>query len=65
MNTKDIDLRSAKEIADLLGITVTCLIAWRRKRIGPPYMRIGTRRVAYDMRDVTTWLNAQKHQSVA
>ena len=60
MYQKEIDLRSPKEIADLLGVTVTCLIAWRRTGMGPTFTRIGTRKVAYDMRDVKAWLDMRK-----
>jgi hypothetical protein len=62
MHQQEIDLRSPKEIADLLGITVTCLIAWRRTGVGPTFTRIGTRKVAYDMRDVKTWLDKRKQR---
>jgi phage terminase Nu1 subunit (DNA packaging protein) len=60
MHQKEIDLRSPKEIADLLGVTVACLIAWRRTGIGPVFTRIGTRKIAYDMRDVKAWVDIQK-----
>ena len=56
----EIDLRSSKEIARLLGVTVDCLINWRRAGIGPTFTRIGTRKVAYDIRDVSAWLAMQK-----
>jgi predicted DNA-binding transcriptional regulator AlpA len=63
MHQQEIDLRSPKEIADLLGITVTCLIAWRRTGRGPTFARIGTRKVAYDMRDVKAWLDSHKQRA--
>jgi predicted DNA-binding transcriptional regulator AlpA len=63
MHQQEIDLRSPKEIADLLGITVTCLIAWRRTGMGPTFTRIGTRKVAYDMRDVKAWLDTRKQRT--
>ena len=59
MRQEEIELRSPKEIADLLGVTVTCLIAWRRTGVGPTFTRIGTRKVAYDMQDVKAWLDTQ------
>jgi predicted DNA-binding transcriptional regulator AlpA len=59
-NRTDIDLRSSKEVARLLGITVDCLISWRRSGEGPPFTKIGARKVLYDMRDVTAWLDAHK-----
>ena len=56
----EVDLRSSKEIARLLGVTVDCLINWRRAGIGPTFTRIGSRKVAYDIRDVSAWLAMQK-----
>jgi predicted DNA-binding transcriptional regulator AlpA len=60
MHQNEIDLRSPKEVAALLGVTVTCLINWRRTGVGPTFTRIGTRKVAYDMRDVKAWLDVRK-----
>ena len=65
MHQNDVDLRSSKEIAGLLGITEACLITWRRNGHGPVYVRIGSRKVAYDMRDVNAWLNAHKSLGTA
>ena len=60
MPQNEIDLRSSKEVARLLGVTVECLISWRRDGKGPTFTRIGTRKVAYDMRDVNAWLVMHK-----
>lgn len=57
---KDVDLRSPKEIACLLGVTVHCLGNWRRADEGPTFITIGSRKVAYDMKDVASWLEANK-----
>jgi helix-turn-helix protein len=58
----NLDLRSSQEIAELLGITVECLITWRRARKGPAFIRLG-RKIAYDMQDVNSWLVANKQQA--
>jgi predicted DNA-binding transcriptional regulator AlpA len=55
-----VDLRSPKEVARLLGVTVDCLGNWRRAGEGPAFITIGSRKVAYDMKDVGSWLEAQK-----
>jgi predicted DNA-binding transcriptional regulator AlpA len=60
----EIDLRSSKEVARLLGVTVECLISWRRTGKGPTFTRLGTRKVAYDIRDVSAWLDMQKQRAV-
>ena len=59
----EIDLRSSKEVARLLGVTVECLINWRRTGVGPTFTRIGTRKVVYDMRDVNAWLDTHKQRA--
>jgi predicted DNA-binding transcriptional regulator AlpA len=59
----EIDLRSSKEVARLLGVTVECLTGWRRANKGPLFTRIGTRKVAYDMRDVSAWLDSHKQRA--
>ena len=64
MHQNDVDLRSSKEVAALLGVTEACLITWRRNGHGPVYVRIGSR-VAYDMRDVNAWLSARKCHGTA
>jgi hypothetical protein len=55
-----VDLRSPKEVAALLGVTVDCLGNWRRAGDGPPFITIGSRKVVYDMKDIVSWLEAQK-----
>jgi hypothetical protein len=62
MPQNEIDLRSSKDVARLLGVTVECLIIWRRAGKGPIFAKIGTRKVAYDMRDVNAWLDTQKQR---
>jgi predicted DNA-binding transcriptional regulator AlpA len=59
----EIDLLSSKEVARLLGVTVECLTSWRRADKGPLFTRIGTRKVAYDMRDVSAWLDSHKQRA--
>jgi hypothetical protein len=54
-----VDLRSPKEIASLLGVTVDCLGNWRRAGEGPPFITIGSRKVVYDMKDIVSWLESQ------
>jgi predicted DNA-binding transcriptional regulator AlpA len=52
----DIDLRTSRQVADLLGVSVECLVRWRQNGEGPSFIRIGSRRIAYDMRDLAAWL---------
>jgi predicted DNA-binding transcriptional regulator AlpA len=64
MAQNEIDLLSTKQVAELLGVTDECLVAWRRTGNGPAFIRIGTRKVAYDRRDVTSWLEGQRNKPV-
>jgi hypothetical protein len=45
---------SAKEAAAYLGKTYDTLIVWRRRKIGPPYIReVG--RIVYLRADIDAW----------
>jgi predicted DNA-binding transcriptional regulator AlpA len=60
-----VELRSPKEVARLLGVTVDCLGNWRRAGEGPAFITIGSRKVAYDMKDIVSWLEAKKSNGAA
>ncbi len=53
------DHLNPKTLAERLGVTEGCLAKWRVEGIGPVYIRVG-RRIAYDPRDVATWLDARR-----
>ena len=57
-------LLSAKALAERLDVTEGCLAKWRVAGIGPTHIRIG-RRIAYDPRDVTTWLDTRRVNSTS
>jgi hypothetical protein len=42
------DLRTSKEVARLLGVSVDCLIRWRQRGEGPPFTQISARKISYD-----------------
>jgi len=56
----EIDLRTSREVAALVGVSVHCLTHWRQIGAGPPFIRIGSRRIAYDMGDLATWLGSRR-----
>jgi predicted DNA-binding transcriptional regulator AlpA len=58
----DIDLRTSKEVAELLGVSVGCLLHWRQKGDGPPFARLGPRKIVYDMRDLAAWLQSRRQR---
>ncbi|MEV6106659.1 helix-turn-helix domain-containing protein [Streptomyces sp. NPDC051940] len=46
------------DLADLFGVPLETVYAWRRKRIGPRGFRVG-RHVRYDPEDVRRWVVTQ------
>lgn len=57
-------LLTAKSLAERIGVTEGCLAKWRLTGEGPRYINVG-RRIAYDPRDVQTWLDARRVSSTS
>lgn len=49
-------LLSRRELGEILKLSEATLRNWACKRAGPPFLRIGPRRVAYRAGDVRRWL---------
>jgi hypothetical protein len=49
-------------LAQRIGVGVGCLAKWRLTGQGPPFIRVG-RRIHYDPRDVTAWLDSRRASS--
>jgi predicted DNA-binding transcriptional regulator AlpA len=45
------------EVAKVLGVSIRSVQRWRADPAGPPYTRIGLRRVAYSERALSDWMN--------
>jgi predicted DNA-binding transcriptional regulator AlpA len=58
------ELINAKQTAQHLCITEGTLAKWRLTGEGPKFLRVG-RRIAYDPRDVQTWLDARRVSSTS
>jgi excisionase family DNA binding protein len=60
MNKLDIIRRymTTKEAAEFIGVSPTTLNAWRMKKTGPPYVRIGAL-VRYRAEDIDQWANSR------
>lgn len=52
-----------KEAADFLGSSCRTLQRWRQTGEGPPYHRMGKRRVVYYRAELLAWLNGRRHLS--
>jgi len=56
-------LLTIEEVAELIGVHSSTLRAWRRKGIGPAYIK-GPRIVRYSMAAVQEWINANTASQV-
>jgi predicted DNA-binding transcriptional regulator AlpA len=55
---------NVREVAALTGVAVSSLNKWRmRADCGPPFLKLGARRVVYDLDDVLAWMAAQRRSS--
>jgi hypothetical protein len=54
------DLRPAKKVAMILQTTSEQVRRWRKQGRGPAYIRMSSRQIRYDVRDVEAWLEKQK-----
>jgi len=61
----DSSLLSSSELANFLGVSLATLERWRRHGEGPPFIRIGRRRIAYRPSAVRRWVEAQERSSTA
>jgi excisionase family DNA binding protein len=52
-------LLSEREAAEVLGVTVRALQAWRHKKKGPPYSKVGGL-VRYEPDQLRAWLAANR-----
>lgn len=57
-------LLTAKALAERIGVTEGCLAKWRLTSEGIRFVRVG-RRIMYDPRDVTKWLDARRVNSTS
>jgi len=58
-NIETIDLENEDETALRMRMAPGTLAVWRCRRFGPPFIRVG-RRIFYDPRDVSRWLEDNK-----
>ncbi|MGI9823950.1 helix-turn-helix domain-containing protein [Agromyces sp. Marseille-Q5079] len=56
--TRDNELNSSAEVAEVFDKTPEAMTVWRHRGGGPPYLKIG-RRVYYRSQDVRAFIDAQ------
>jgi predicted DNA-binding transcriptional regulator AlpA len=54
------DLLTTEQAATKLGLSERTLEAWRFRGEGPPFLRVGPRRVAYSLNDLDSWLRLRR-----
>ncbi len=53
-------IKSRKEAAEMLKLSVSTLEKMAREKTGPSFFRISARRVVYDLADLEAWQAKQK-----
>ena len=57
------ELLLPSEVAQYLRLSPWTLLVWRRKRKGPPWMKLGRNRVRYTRVGLQRWLRSRLHAS--
>ena len=50
------DLVSPRELSSYLYVSLQTLAKWRAEGKGPPFYKLGDRRIVYSLSGVVTWL---------
>jgi len=53
---KSSEFLSPLQVAQLLGLSAWSLLLWRKKQLGPPFLRITRRTIRYPRRELEAWL---------
>jgi predicted DNA-binding transcriptional regulator AlpA len=61
----DSPLFSNNEAAAYLGLSIRTLPGLRRRGGGPPYIKLGGRKVGYLKRDLDAWLESRRRLSTS
>lgn len=56
-------LLTVKQAAEFTRLSASTLNKMRSRGEGPTYIKLGRRRVAYDMEDLNSWIDLQKRPS--
>jgi excisionase family DNA binding protein len=64
MSTED-EFLTDEQLAKLLKVDKRTTARWRNDEGGPPYLRVGPRRILYRRRDVEEWIRSRTFASRA
>lgn len=53
-----VELLTAENVAEFLGVSKQALLIWREEGSGPNYLCLGSRTIRYPKAEVLKWLNA-------
>ena len=53
---------STPQVADILGVPESTVVAWRSSGVGPTFARVG-KHVRYQAEDVVAWIEENKHDA--
>lgn len=53
-------LKTEKDAAEAIGVTVQTLRQWRCKKVGPPAHKLPTGGIRYDVDEVVKWAKSNK-----
>ncbi|WP_299478093.1 helix-turn-helix domain-containing protein [uncultured Roseibium sp.] len=56
---------TTRDVADYLGLAVSTLNKMRLSGNGPTFIKLGPRRVVYDLQDVEAWVAARRRKSTS
>lgn len=56
--TSNLELLMPAEVAQMLGVAPSTLQTWRKRRQGPPHVRLGHRTVRYRREALEEWIAA-------
>ena len=61
-DTTNKQLIKPAEAAEILGVTVGTLAAWRSQGVGPRCYPISPRAIRYDINELNKWISSQRRE---
>ena len=55
-------LLTSEEVSEYLGLSPHTIEMWRRKKVGPPWVKVG-RSVRYKESDVSSWVERRSQET--
>jgi predicted DNA-binding transcriptional regulator AlpA len=52
-----------KELSKQISVSVKTLERWRKEKVGPPFVKIGNKRIRYHIKDIDAWVQENMVQT--